>query len=157
MTEKCPNEAEISAFLDGELDEIEKSRVASHIADCQNCQNLLTSYQAIENLIADLPRVETSLEFERAFRNRLDKATQMPFWKKWLQGFFSGWRPVWAAAVAVCLVVGIFMYSRQDDVILNSDEITMVENMEFFQNFEILQHLELLEQWDAMSIMNDRS
>ncbi len=105
----------------------------------------------------DLPEIEVTASFDRTFRERLETAGGSPAWIQYLKDLFTGWRPVWAAAAAMCLVMGIFLYSGHDREVFNPEDIVIVENMEFFQNFDFLQKMELLENWDAVSMANDRS
>ena len=157
MTNNCPNEAQVSAYVDGELGAKDTARIKAHLVDCGKCRQELASYRNVDSLIHDLPEIEVTASFDRAFRERLETATGSPVWIQHLKDLFTGWRPVWAAGAAMCLVIGVFFYSGHDRDVFNPEDIVIVENMEFFQNFDFLQKLELLENWDAVSMANDRS
>lgn len=157
MTNNCPNEKQVSAYADGELGVKDTARIKTHLVNCGNCRQELASYRNVDRMIHDLPEIEVTASFDRAFRERLETAKGRPQLIQSLKDLFTGWRPAWAAAAAMCLVMGIFFYSGHDREVLNPEDIIIVENMEFFQNFDFLQKMELLENWDAESMANDRS
>lgn len=157
MKQDCPNEIQVSAYADGELGAEETAWIESHLADCESCRQAVTAYRELDQLIHDLPEPAVTASFDRAFRDRLERATKSPMWYQHLKSLFTGWRPVWAAAATMCLVVGIFFYRGPENEVFDPEDIVIVENIEFFQNLDFLQKLELLEKWDTIPMGNDRS
>lgn len=55
---------QLSAWLDGELDEAEQATVASHIEDCDECQRVLADLHAVRALLRTLPAPVLPRSFE---------------------------------------------------------------------------------------------
>lgn len=133
-------------------------RMAAHLDACDDCRRLLKAYRSVDRQIGELPDMAPSPAFARDFDERLRAMVGQPTAMERLKGLLSrgllsrglrlGWRPVWAAGVAACLVAGLFFYHQEGEVALSVEEIVIVENLDLFRDFELLQKLELLENWD---------
>lgn len=148
MKPDCPDRSQVSAYADGELGRDAAARLEAHISLCNHCRDLLRSYQSVDRLIGDLPEISVSASFENDVREGLEKLAESSNWREDFKQLLSGWRPVWAIGVAVCLVAGVFLYGRFEKQAPSMEEVVIVENLELFQNFELIQKLELLEAWD---------
>jgi anti-sigma factor RsiW len=148
MKPDCPERSQVSAFADGELGREAAARMAAHISLCNHCRELLRAYQSVDRLIGDLPEISVSASFESGVSESFEKLAEDSTWRESLKHLLSGWRPVWAFAVAVCLVAGVFLYERLDNRAPSTEEVVIVENLELFQDFELIQKLELLQAWD---------
>jgi anti-sigma factor RsiW len=150
MKPQCPQQWEVSAFLDGELDGGAAARLEAHLAICDRCRSALRALKAVDRQIANLPGLSVSSSFDSDFRERLETLTQGPGWRERLKPLLSGWRPLWAAGAAACLAALIFLYHGDQRPALSPEEIVMVEHMELFQEFELIEKLEFLESWDGL-------
>lgn len=148
MKSDCPDESQVSAYADGELGTPAAAQMRAHLALCGHCRKLLRAYQAVDRQIGALPEISVSASFESGFRERLEALDEGPRGMERLKQLLSGWRPVWAFAVAVCLVAGVFLYGRFEKQAPSMEEVVIVENLELFRDFELIQKLELLEAWD---------
>ncbi|MBI3963010.1 MAG: hypothetical protein HY335_09670 [Deinococcus sp.] len=61
----CPSRLELSAYIDGELDQ---GALAAHLTACQHCQRIIVTYQALDALLA--PPGSTSSGLAAAVRQR---------------------------------------------------------------------------------------
>jgi hypothetical protein len=93
---------ELSAFLDGELSDTERSRAADHLADCPQCQQRLDELRELEALAQTVPRELTPpSDIATRVRARLERkrTPARPWW--------------WAAAAAAVLAFVPWMIFRQ--------------------------------------------
>ena len=150
MIEKCKYESRLSSFLDGELSESEKAAMFSHLSSCEVCRQILEGYQQIDIWIKDLSKLEPSTNFDRTFKEKLIAKEAESGWRQYFGFLFNQWRPLLAAAITGCFLVGIFLYHGHDKDSLTPEDILIVENIDFFQNLEIIQQLELFENWDSI-------
>jgi hypothetical protein len=148
--EKCKYESRLSSFLDDELSESEKAAMLSHLSSCEICSQMLEGYQQVDTWIKDLSQLEPSADFDRTFQEKLIANEAESGWRQYF-GFFSNqWRPLLAAAITGCFLVGIFLYHGHDKDLMTPEDVLIVENVDFYQNFEIIQQLELYENWDSI-------
>ena len=157
MKKPCKYKKSISVFVDGQLSKIEAEQIQRHLGFCPECLQLYQEYQQLNDLITDLPTIEMSDDFDFRFEAKLKNINSRSLWSRYVKPFFIGWQPILAAATAACLVAGIIIYSNQETVTPSSEEIIMVQNIDFFQNFEIIRQLELLETWEAIKTESDNS
>ncbi len=108
-------EAELLAFLDGELDEAERSRVAAHLATCPACAAELERLRALqEDLDATfdtaLTPVRLPAEADRRIRERLMRRVEPRPWSWW-----ALWqrRGLVAQAVLAVLVLAFALNTTQ--------------------------------------------
>ena len=62
-SDSCPSFETLSAFADGELDQVEASVVAEHLATCSSCQLALQDIQLLSRLVAAAPAPVASRSF----------------------------------------------------------------------------------------------
>lgn len=150
MIEKCKYESRLSAFIDGELSESEKAAMLLHLSSCEVCRQILEDYQQIDILIKDLSQLEPTTGFERTFKEKLIAEEAGSGWRQYFDFLFNQWRPLLAAAITGCFLVGILLYHGHNKDSVTPEDILIVENIDFFQNLEIIQQLELYENWDSI-------
>lgn len=100
-------EAELIAYLDGELSERERARVEAHLADCPRCQAELEELQALQDEVgatydAALSPIELSYAATQRIRERLQQAAERPGW--WWQ-LRRNWGMLAQAALALVMIV----------------------------------------------------
>ncbi len=102
----------LSSFLDGQLDDGQKSRVAAHLADCSNCREELDSLRYTKRLLASAPRRAMPPELISSIEQRLTQST-------WTGRFWQGLKaprvfvPAGAFA-ALALIAGLWFGVRRD-------------------------------------------
>jgi hypothetical protein len=47
----CPNESDLSAWIDGELSERERSTIESHIAHCESCSKIIQEFEQLRHTL----------------------------------------------------------------------------------------------------------
>ena len=68
----CDNvQAELSAYLDGEITAQQRAEVDGHLHDCEKCREVLTELRSIIAVISGLPRVHAPLSLEANVRREL--------------------------------------------------------------------------------------
>lgn len=156
MKKICRDEALLSAFIDGELDDARMLQVRSHIDSCTPCREKLDALLATDKMIQEVDDVEPSADFNHKFWRNISELKQhsAPFaWKQWLQ---PGWRPAMAVGLAAGIVFGIMMLTgpAQD---VSPEEMFLADNIEFLEAYDVIRHLDILENWDALEAMKERS
>ena len=110
MNEKWhPDEVEIGAYLDGEMDSRQRLRVSSHLEDCPACREELARLNVLFSRLSELPDLAFDKDLSRdvvaAIRGREISSTE---------GAASGWRgfykggQAWVAAVQAGLTALLF-------------------------------------------------
>ena len=109
----------LSAYLDGELSEQEKTRVEEHLKDCTACRAQLTTLQEIDEGIRDGLYEEPSREFSFGLRRRvMDKIKPAP--RRSLFRFAPIFAPV---AAAILILVVLIEISPSKRVVSITDRI----------------------------------
>lgn len=102
-------EALISAFLDGELSEAERTETAEHLASCPACQRYFDDLVAIHDAL-DQGEVPAPEGFAGAVMDRVRTTPQEKREKKTIP--FPGWKR-WAAAAACCVLAALGLWAFQ--------------------------------------------
>jgi anti-sigma factor RsiW len=103
---------DISAFLDGELNDQERGRVDKHLSACHLCQSELASLRHFKRLLSTAPRRTLPADVALSLEHRLIRSTPWTSLRRVV--------PIGATAVAAILV-GIFWVNR----ILSADELPL--------------------------------
>lgn len=152
----CGNELLLNAYLDNELNEVERQRVQRHLDTCAACQNRLAALQHADDWIRQPGDAALSAGFEQRFWDKvadLEHKKTVPAWRQWLQ---PGWRPAMAVGLAAGIVLGVWVFTRTEPEV-GRDEMAIVENMELLMDYDLIRHLDILENWDALEAMKERS
>jgi len=123
---KCEFLNEISAFVDGELNERQKAELLKHLEDCPQCKKALEDYRALREKFARAKFPEISPSFEEKVLMRIK---QKPILRKFA--------PVLPFAVAFALLlIGLFLRGKYhpSDVLLSDEEVVVMEE-ELFESF----------------------
>jgi len=64
-------EAQVSAYLDGELSPVEMATMERKAAECEHCRALLADVEALSEQLGQLPQLQPSAEFNFALRSHL--------------------------------------------------------------------------------------
>ena len=156
MSQLCRNEALLSAFLDGELDNAQMQQIRSHLDNCTLCRKKLATLVATDKMIQEAEGIEPTAAFDRNFWQTVSELEQHPVpfaWKQWLQ---PGWRPAVAIGLAAGIAFGIMMLTgpTQD---VSPEEMFLADNIELLEDYDVISHLDILENWDALKAMKERS
>lgn len=65
MAERCDEEALLSAWLDGELGDAERHRIARHVAACASCASDLEALRIVRTQLRSLPERQPPAELVR--------------------------------------------------------------------------------------------
>ncbi len=111
-------QANFSGYLEQELSEEERRRVAAHLARCPRCSTAMFAMQKAMNLVRWVPRVEGSPEFEERLMQRIAAEAKQDHprgrWRDVIASFAEWWdelaaavmMPAPAGALVVALLVG---------------------------------------------------
>ncbi len=144
---------DLTAFLDGELDEKTRAGIEAHLAGCSACR---WEREALEKVRDAMESVEApTLGFPVSAEAILDRARAGSRASGSKQREGRGWRvldlpvglrPGVAVATGVLLVAAVWGISFLRSVPLPTDQdVLMVEKMELFENLDLIRHLSLLE------------
>ena len=140
--------------MDGELSGHEETMFAKHLKMCNICQKELEILRFSDNAILNIPEIEPSTGFDRAFWDKIDTIEAKK--SRWAIPFdilFGKVRPQLLAACSVIVVAGaVFFMTRP--YAPGEDDILIAENLELLQDYEVIDNLDLLENWET--IMNKK-
>lgn len=103
-------EAQISAYVEGELNSIEKTAMDHKAAECEKCRVLLDGVQGLTERLGQLPQEQPSAEFQFALRSHLlmEVANEQRMLHRARRVFFgSAMRTVSTMAAAVIFGLGL--------------------------------------------------
>ena len=99
----------ISAFIDGELDEADQTRLMTHMAACAACQRYFDDQIAIHDALESL-EAQAPAGFAQSVMDRVRATPQERPREEKKRIVFPGWRR-WAALVACCaLAAGVWAF-----------------------------------------------
>ncbi len=121
-------EAELIAYLDGELSKRERARIEAHLADCARCRAELAELRALRDEVdatydAALSPVELSYTATQRIRERLHQTAERPGW--WWQ-LRRNWGVLAQAALALVMIVAFVGTYRTVNVPLAQPQQTLV-------------------------------
>ncbi len=104
----APDLPGLSAYLDHELDDGERRRVAAHLATCPACTAYLAKLQALASDLRTLPEASLGFDLAGVIEGRLAAAPRRPATRR-----RHDWRLGWPLAVGATasIAVGVFMGS----------------------------------------------
>lgn len=126
-------EDKISAYLDDELNAIERAEVERKASECEDCRALLKDMKALKERLARLPQAQPSAGFNFALRSHLllEVAKENQMSHRVRRVFFgSAVRTITTLAAAVVLGLGLTSVV-QDQTTSASIAQTAVEDTEF--------------------------
>ena len=163
MIKTCLFSKKLSLLIDGELPEDQKDKVRKHLRACETCRNELSRLQSVDRLLTDLPQIEPSDRFDRQFWEKVNSLKYQKNKRLKKEGLFN-WISLWglkpslaAAAAVLAIAAGVLLYVKSSTQPLNSEDVSISENMEFYSDLEMVNHLDLLEHWDEIKSVNGRS
>jgi anti-sigma factor RsiW len=133
----CAYEEELTAYVDGELDEISRRTVESHLAGCAPCRGSLALVrQAVAELRA-LPPFEPSRDLRRHVLHRIHQGSLARRLRGWV-GRPAVWLP--AGALAAGLIVAVAMSARVDRGLAIPDvaQLELAANLEEIEDLEVV-------------------
>ncbi len=150
MRRKCKYSRYLSAFIDGEMTEERAEPLRLHVEKCEVCREIMLLSLQLDGRLQQLPEIEPSEEFDRAFRQRLAAQKQKRHGWPFFTDFFK-WQPiVAAAAVLVVLVSGVLIYRDASVSPAAPKEMQIASNLDLYENYDMIQHLDLLENLNAV-------
>jgi Putative zinc-finger len=102
---KCPSDEMIASYLDAALDSPSRSRLESHLADCEYCRALVAELAKVQRDL-EMPSLPPGL-MQRAVALVAPKSTRM----HWL------WAPAAMAGAAFLVIVAVLLRSPEQPII----------------------------------------
>ena len=101
---------DLVAFADGELAQAERAPIEAHVAGCLSCRREIERIATVNALVAGLPRIAPSPEFEERVRRRLAAGAAADDAATWTRR--RAWRPaLWGVpALAVAAAIALVWY-----------------------------------------------
>lgn len=154
-------QAEIEAYLDGELDASSRTDFEAHLPGCQNCTSALEAKRWLGDQLAALPQAEASPQFEAHFWARV--AREADTTASGVQKFLTGLRTQWAIPATLVAVLSLWFslggpeqterVSELAPALAPSDweMLTDTEEFELLESdeLELFALLDVLEDWDG--------
>ncbi len=139
---KCREEKRLPLYYYGELDEVEKGRIESHLQECEKCNAAWVQLKnGLDGLHCDPPEMPAGYwqAYRRSLRKKIEPPPRRPFFlsRPLLQG-------VAAAMVLLAVATAGFHYYRGRE-----------ERIMILQNYELLSQLDLLENLDLLRSLDE--
>jgi anti-sigma factor RsiW len=138
----CKLEEELTAYVDGELNQAEAKTVRAHLTECADCRSTEALLRRTLQTLAALPAFEPSLGLRRTVLGRLD-AVRTPFGER-----FRGWlRPgvllpstvgLLAAGVVALFVAGPASQKNLPAELQDGAALDVAMNYDVVSNYEVL-------------------
>lgn len=144
----CEYEAELTAYVDEELEPQRRRQLLSHLPGCGACARTLDQLERSVSLVRTLESPSPSGSLRRAVLSQLEK----PAAPSWFQALF---RPsVWAPALAMAAAV-LFVVTRPGQKQPSPDQLALAVDMEVLADLELLglesaEDLEAVQQLDQL-------
>lgn len=158
----CQFEHLLVPYLQDELDDKERSRVAEHLTSCEACQILYTELLHVDGVLATYSREEAPKDLYTAYEKQLEQQFQPePLWKAagksvahMLSSLFVSNTPSFRLARAFAiLVIGVFVgrffflptpEPTIQNTLVQSDTMLSKEDIQFISNYVVKSELLLL-------------
>ena len=137
----CEFEQELTAYADGELDEVTRRKLQAHLPGCATCPPMLATLQRAAKAFVRAPGFEPSPNLRRAVMAQID----VPTFGDRLR---SLWRPrvlVPAGALIAAGIAGLVALQPPKDPELPTD-------LQDPAQLEIAQNLEVLDDYDVVGL-----
>lgn len=112
----------LEAYVEGELDDSQRKELEAHLSGCELCRWELTLTKSIPHLISSLPTPSVPADIIPNTLQRLREATTVRW--QWTRSFGVFVSRKWRLAVAVSLVLAIFVFGVNYQRINREPEIT---------------------------------
>jgi len=128
--------ANLTAYIDGELSELETKRLEEALKADPELAALERTMRATLQAVGRLPHPEASQALRRAVLSRLDEKT--PFEK--LRAFFTLPRlaPAVGLAAAAAVAVVVLKPGRADRPALDAETLFVAQNMEVLEDLDVI-------------------
>ncbi len=100
---------QLSAFLDGELDQVSKERINRHLKRCQYCSN---KHAALSNLKAQLKEATFNAPINQPTIERHLLKTYQEYHQSNTQSYKRHWRTAFAACLAIVCMMSLLLVQR---------------------------------------------
>ena len=153
----CKKHRQLALWIDGELSEKDEKRMADHVNKCPICARELETLNALNHMIADLPDIEPSIEFEKALFEKIQRLEnrKRPI-QMLMDAFMPFFRPrIIAMAVTLMLTAGILIHQRTMEP--NLDDIIIATHLELLDNLDMISQLDVLEHWEDIVELDENT
>ena len=144
-------DAEIGAYLDGELPAAARISFDGHLPDCSECRESLEAQRALDLELRALPPIEPSPQFEARFWARLARSQDGTAGRgssrsRWLRVAEVAFVAVGVGALAWLVTLGDPALPEGDwEIVAEGERFELLLD----EDHELLWSLEVLEAWDG--------
>lgn len=144
----CKKHRQLALWVDGELSEKDEKKMAEHVKKCPLCARELESLNALNRMIADIPDIEPSLEFEKSLFEKIERLAQKKSpTQVVMDALMPFFRPrIIAVAATIVLVAGVLIHQRTMEPA--PDDIIIATHLELLDNLDMISQLDVLEHWE---------
>ncbi|MFT3840972.1 MAG: hypothetical protein QM723_28535 [Myxococcaceae bacterium] len=135
---KAENDEDLTAYIDGELSELEKKRFEERLKNEPELAALEQLLRTTMKKVSALPMPQASQQLRRNVLNEIDRPAGAG---DRLKAWFSGWRLVPAFGMAAAAAVAVVFAVRPHH---SHGEVLMAENLEVAQNIELLEDMDVV-------------
>lgn len=147
----CTVEHELTAYLDGELSDVEAARVRGHLTSCPDCRTTEALLRRTVTALAALPGYEPSAALRRRV---LAEVEALP--RPWPERLGHWFRPgaLAPAGVALAAAAVVVVVAGQRTVAERRTELAVAEHYELLSDYEVVglgsEDLEVVEHLDQL-------
>lgn len=124
---KCNDYLEdLSAYIDNELDEINKRELEQHLKTCETCQETLHTLEEVKRCMSDISHIELPKDFHSTMMGRLSEEVakeRKKVYKKPSNRIIS-----YVSAIAAVLLIVWVGNRNETEIALQTPQTTSVEN-----------------------------
>jgi anti-sigma factor RsiW len=135
---KAEQDEDLTAYIDGELSELEKKRFEERLKSEPELAALEQALRATMKQVSALPMPAASQQLRRNVLDRIDEPAGVG---EKVRAWFTGWRLVPAVGMAAAVAVAVVLVTRGPRV---HGETLLAENLEVAQNYDLLEDMDVV-------------
>jgi anti-sigma factor RsiW len=135
---RAENDEDLTAYIDGELSELDKKRFEERLKNEPELAALEQALRSTMKQVSTLPMPAASQLLRRNVLNQIDEPAGAA---EKLRAWFSGWRLVPALGMAAAAAVAVVFAVRPPHP---HGDVRLAENLELAQNIDLLEDMDVV-------------
>jgi anti-sigma factor RsiW len=146
---KCEKASEeLISYLDGKLDQSERSEVQEHLAGCAACRARAEEFRGVWSVMDEFPAIEPSFEFDARVRQGVAEEPR----RSWSAWFVPQARLALAAVLLIALTVWVAKRPASNPsspplpgaAAANEQDFNAIRNLGVLENYDVVTKMDAL-------------